>query len=287
MSEPPQLDGVRHDYVDAGGLRVHVALAGPEDAPPVVLLHGWPQNWWAWRQIIPDLAASFRVIVVDLRGHGWSEAPPSGYEKEQLASDVLATLDALGVDSVTWIGHDWGAWAGLIAAVRQPQRISRMLTLGIPHLWTPPHPSRLLILGYQGPISLPIIGPRVADPMVRAILQAGRGGERLSAADVDLFADHIPAAVTVAMYRTFLTREVLPFALGRYAHRTLEVPTTHLVGARDLVTKGIPTGVAHGQPNLNVEVLDGVAHWIPEQRPQAIVDWAHSVRSVGGDRPRK
>jgi pimeloyl-ACP methyl ester carboxylesterase len=277
MSEPPRLAGVRHDHVNAGGLRMHVALAGPEDAPPVVLVHGWPQNWWAWREVIPDLAESFRVIAVDLRGHGWSEAPADGYEKERLTADVLAALDALGVDSVTWIGHDWGAWSGFIAALREPRRISRMLTLGIPHMWMPPDPRQLGLLSYQGPLSLPIVGPRVAGPMARAILQAGRGGERLSAADVDLFADHIPPAVTVAMYRTFLTREALPFVRGRYAHRTLEVPSTHLVGSRDLVARGVAPGVVRGQPNLRVEVLDGVAHWIPEQRPRAIVDWARGV----------
>jgi pimeloyl-ACP methyl ester carboxylesterase len=263
--------------VDAAGLRTHVALAGPEDGPAVVLVHGWPQNWWAWREVIPELAKSFRVIAVDLRGHGWSEAPPAGYEKEQLASDIFATLDALGVDTVAWIGHDWGAWAGFLAAVREPRRISRMLTLSIPHLWTPPHPRRLGLLAYQGPLSLPVVGPRVAGPVSRAILQVGRGGERLSAADVNLFADHIPAAVTVAMYRTFLTREVPPFVRGRYAHSTLEVPTTNLVGARDLVARGMSDGVVPGQPNLRVETLDGVAHWIPEQRPQAIIDWALSV----------
>ena len=231
MGEPPQLAGVRHEYVDTGGVRIHVALAGPEDGPPVVLLHGWPQNWWAWREVIPEIAKDFRVIAPDLRGHGWSEAPAGGYAKEQLTSDMLATLDALGVGRVTWIGHDWGAWIGFLAALREPQRIERMLAIGLPHMWIPPHPRSLRLLTYQGPLSLPFVGPRVADRMVRAILQAGRGSERLSAADVNLFAEHIPSAVTVAMYRTFLMREVPAVARGLYARRTLEVPTTNLVGA--------------------------------------------------------
>ncbi len=185
-------------------------------------------------------------------------------------------LDSLGVPRVTWVGHDWGAWIGFLAALRDPARIERMLTIGIPHMWTPPHPRGLGLLAYQGPISLPIIGPRIAPRMVRAILQAGRGGERLPAGDVALFADHLPAAVTVAMYRTFLTREVLPVLRGRYSRRTLEVPTTHLTGSRDLVTRGTTSGAVPGQPRLAVEVLDGVAHWIPEQRPQAIIDWVRA-----------
>jgi pimeloyl-ACP methyl ester carboxylesterase len=277
MGEPPQLAGVRHEYVDTGGVRIHVALAGPEDGPPVVLLHGWPQNWWAWREVIPEIAKDFRVIAPDLRGHGWSEAPAGGYAKEQLTSDMLATLDALGVGRVTWIGHDWGAWIGFLAALREPQRIERMLAIGLPHMWIPPHPRSLRLLTYQGPLSLPFVGPRVADRMVRAILQAGRGSERLSAADVNLFAEHIPSAVTVAMYRTFLMREVPAVARGLYARRTLEVPTTNLVGARDLVTRGMSSGAVPSQPDLTVEILDGVAHWIPEQRPQRIIDWANGA----------
>jgi pimeloyl-ACP methyl ester carboxylesterase len=275
MGEPPELPGVRHEYVDAGGLRMHVALAGPADAPPVLLVHGWPQCWWSWRHVIPALAERFRVIAVDLRGHGWSQAPASGYEKEQLASDMLALLDAMAIERVTWIGHDWGAWTGFLAALRAPERVERMLAVCILHPWVKPDVRRLaVLLSYQGPISLPFAGPRVADRMVRAILQAGRGGERLAASDVALFAEHIPPAVTVAMYRTFLTREILPLAKGRYAGAVLDVPTTVILGGSDAVTRGTPAGPVAGQPQLHVEVLDRVAHWVPEQRPQAIIDWA-------------
>jgi pimeloyl-ACP methyl ester carboxylesterase len=277
VGEPPELTGVRHEYVDAGGLRTHVALAGPDDAPPVLLVHGWPQSWWAWRQVIPTLAERFRVIAVDLRGHGWSEAPAAGYAKEQLASDMLAVLDALAIERVTWIGHDWGGWTGFLAALRAPERIERLLALCIPHPWVKPDLRRLaVLLSYQGPISLPIVGPRVADPMVRRLLQTGRGGDRLQARDVALFAEHIPPAVTVAMYRTFLTREIVPLAKGRYANAALQVPTTLMVGRADAVTGGTTPGPVEGQPRLHVEVLDRVAHWVPEQRPQAVIDWAQA-----------
>lgn len=273
MDEPPDLAGVRHDYVDAAGLRMHVAVAGLEDAPPVVLVHGWPQNWWSWRDVIPALAERFRVIVPDLRGHGWSEAPASGYDKEQLASDLLALLDALGIERATWVGHDWGGWTGFLAALRAPQRFERLLALCIPHPWTAPHPRQLALLGYQGPISMPLLGRRVATPMIRTVLQAGRGEERLSALDIAVFAEQIPPRVTVAMYRTFLTQEMLSIVRGRYAREVLDVPTTLLIGDRDLVTKGISPRGVDGQPRLRIGSLGGVAHWVPEQRPQAVVDW--------------
>lgn len=273
VGPPPDLVGVRHDYLDAGGLRTHVALAGPDDAPPVMLVHGWPQHWWSWRHVIPHAAASHRVIVPDLRGFGWTEAPAGGYDKEQLATDLLALLDALGIDKVTWIGHDWGGWTGMLAALKAPDRIRRALIVSVPHPWLSPHPRQLALLAYQGPISLPVIGVQAAQRMVPRILQAGRGNDRLAASDVELFAEHIPPRVTVAMYRTFLTRELLPIARGRYAHAKLALPTTVMYGDRDLVTRGLEPGPVQGQRELQVERVEGVAHWIPEQRPQAVIDW--------------
>ena len=273
MSQPPQIAGVEHEYVDAGGLRTHVALAGPADGPPILLVHGWPQNWWIWREVIPALAGRYRLIAPDLRGFGWTEVPGTGYAKEQLVTDLLALMDALGVERFTWVGHDWGAWTGYLAALRAPDRLERLLAMSVPHLWTPRHPRQLLLLSYQGPISLPLLGRTLARRMVPGILQSGRGSQRLTAEEVALFADHIPPAVTVAMYRTFLTRELLPIARGRYARARLEVPTTTMVGGRDLVTRGLRPGPVEGQPQLQVEVIDGVAHWLPELRPDAVVSW--------------
>ncbi len=275
VAAPPSLADVTHEFVDVGGLRMHVALAGAADAPPLLLVHGWPQNWWAWRSVMPRLAERYRVIAPDLRGHGWTEAPARGYEKDQLAADLLGLLDSLGLERVTWIGHDWGAFAGFLAALRSPERIDRMLALCIPHLWVPRDPRQLgVMLGYQGPISLPFLGPRVAPALVRRINQVGRFGQKLSPADLAVYADHLPPHVTVAMYRTFLTRELLPIVRGRFQSQVLAVPTTVVVGGRDLVTRTVRAGAVEGQPQLEVRVVEGVAHWVPEQRPDVVVEWA-------------
>lgn len=270
----PELPGVRHEHVDAGGLRTHVALAGPADGPPVLLVHGWPQHWWVWRDVIGALAAAGRrVVCPDLRGHGWSDAPADGYEKEQLADDLLALLDALGIDRATWVGHDWGGFVSMLAALRAPERADRLLLLGIPHLWGPRDPRALLLLGYQGPIATPGLGPfAIRHGMVPRILRRARVAGTYTAAEIDAYDAVVRARpwVTVAMYRTFLTREALPIVRGRYARQTLQVPSTLIVGGRDLVTATMRPGRVAGQPNLTVERLDGVGHFLPEEAPALV-----------------
>ncbi|MCW2967164.1 MAG: alpha/beta hydrolase fold protein [Solirubrobacteraceae bacterium] len=276
LQTPPELDGVRHEWVDAGGLRTHVALAGPEDAPPLLLVHGWPQHWWAWREVIPELARSHRVICPDLRGHGWTDAPSSGYDKEQLATDLLALLDALAIEKVTWAGHDWGAFAGALAALRAPERFDRLVMMAIPPPFSRSRDPRtlLLLLGYQVPLSTPLFGRFISrHGFAGQILQRGRARGRFTDEEVRTFDDVFRARphVSVAMYRTFLTCELVPLVRGRYADLRLEVPSTLLVGGKDLVTASVSAGPFPGQPKLAVEVVDGVGHFLPEEDPAAVL----------------
>src|SRR3954462_2715481 len=106
----PPCDGVSHAAVDVGGLRLHYAEAGGGE--PLVLLHGWPQHWWEWRHVIAPLAERYRVICPDIRGLGWSEGRGIGarmddYSLRALTADLVGLLDALGLDRVRLVGHDW------------------------------------------------------------------------------------------------------------------------------------------------------------------------------------
>jgi haloacetate dehalogenase len=111
MGKNPEPVGVTHGWADANGIRVHFVQAGSSSAPPVVLLHGFPQSWLMWRLILPELATHFRVIAPDLRGYGDSAKPGgvAGYDKGTMAADVHALLAQLGVGCHLLIGHDRGA----------------------------------------------------------------------------------------------------------------------------------------------------------------------------------
>jgi len=100
-------------YVNIGLLRLHAVIGG--DGPPL-LVHGWPETWYAWRLLMPALARGFSVVAVDQRGIGLSDIPAGGYDTGTLASDLVALMDALGHRRFAVAGHDTGLWIGYALA---------------------------------------------------------------------------------------------------------------------------------------------------------------------------
>ena len=282
----PHLAGVSHRTVDVGGLRVHVAEAGQGE--PLVLLHGWPQHWWCWRRVVPLLQDSYRLVVPDLRGHGWTDAPGTGYDKEQLATDLLGLLDALELPRVGLVGHDWGGWTGFLAALRAPERFSALLALGIVHPFQRPTVGRALQswrLAYQVALSTPVLAERVlqASPvLVEAVVRAGtvrRSGDDAETRTYgEVLQDPSRARASSQLYREFVLREGLPVALGRYRGTRLTVPTRLVVGDGDPVaTPALLEGWQGCATDMQVEVLPGVGHFVPEEAPEEVARRARAL----------
>ncbi|MEU5566202.1 alpha/beta fold hydrolase [Micromonospora musae] len=98
------------------------------DGPTVVLLHGYPQTWYSWRKVMPELSRRYTVVAPDLRGAGGSDAPADGYDKKSLARDVHGLLAQLGLDeSVRMIGHDIGAMVAYSYAAQYPESVERLV----------------------------------------------------------------------------------------------------------------------------------------------------------------
>ena len=300
LSDLPAVPGVDHELVETSRLRMHVARAGNE-GPPLVLLHGWPQNWYCWRHVIPRLAERYRVICPDLRGLGWSDAPPRGYEKESLASDVLALLDALELDRVFLIGHDWGAYAGFLLCLREPERVERYVALNDVHPWLRPSPRDALHawrLWYQPVLATPGVGARLLrnrPSFAKRLIRAWSASDVWTEQELDVFADRLReprrAKASARYYRTFLLRELPPTLAGRYRGRTLRTPTLFLFGADDGVVRPYQLrGFERHAPQMRLELIPGVGHFTPEEAPdlvarRAIEHFERGSREGGAPRP--
>lgn len=287
QGQPPELEGVSHRYVEVPGARLHVAEAG--EGSPVLCLHGWPQHWWVWREVIPALAGEHRVICPDLRGFGWSEAPPGPYEISELAADMVALLDELGLDEVDLIGHDWGGYTGFLLCLDAPERIRNYLALGIVHPWfEPPKPSpqALQRAAYQFILATPFLGEgvlRFQPGFVKLVLRRGAHPTmRWSEEDLTRYADsfrprdHALAASHV--YRSFLLRELPRLKKGHYRSRRSSVPTRILTGEADPVVRmGIMAGYEPYADDMSVEEIAGCGHFIAEEKPELVVERARAL----------
>ncbi|MCX5602473.1 alpha/beta hydrolase [Streptomyces phaeochromogenes] len=112
-------------YVDTDDLRLHAVTGG--QGPPLLLLAGWPQTWYAWRLLMPSLAQDFQVVAVDPRGVGLSDKPFGGYDTGTLARDMVALMDSLGHQRFAMVGHDVGMWTGYALAADHPGRLDRLV----------------------------------------------------------------------------------------------------------------------------------------------------------------
>jgi pimeloyl-ACP methyl ester carboxylesterase len=293
VTEPPHVEGVSHRTVRARGIDFHLAEAGSGD-DVVLCLHGWPQHWYEWRHLMPALADRHRVLALDLRGFGWSDAPRDGYEKEEMATDVLAVLDELGLERVKLVGHDWGGWIGFLLCLRAPQRFERFLALNIVPPWvgvraTVPH---LWRFWYQWTIIAPGVGYRLhrRGDFVPRVLAGGSTvrevwDEATLRAFADTFMEPSRARAAVQVYRVFNLREVGPIVRGRYAEQRLTVPTRLLFGSEDFVLRPqMLAGYQRHVEEMAVELVPGCGHFIADERPELVAERAREFFAGNGAR---
>jgi pimeloyl-ACP methyl ester carboxylesterase len=231
-----------------------------------------------WRKVIGDLARDHRVLAPDLRGAGWSDAPPGSYSKMGLAEDVDRLLDELGVASCAVVGHDWGALVAWLLAVHAPQRVERLVAFSNVHLWprrTNLTPRAALSITYQFPLAAPVVGERIgARAMANLVFRlVGRG---IAPEDAQLFAGQYErrahAAAASALYRTFLTREAGQLFGGHYADRRVEQPVLLATGRHDpVVTPGRQEGGEDHAPNMRKAVIEGAGHFVVDEKPEEVV----------------
>lgn len=286
----PVVEGVTHRFVDVRGIRFHVADAGAGE--PVVLLHGFPQHWYAWHRLVPELAGSFRLLCLDLRGCGWSDAPPAGYDTKSRAADVLAVMDELGLDRVRLIGHDTGGWLGFMLCLYAPQRFSSYLAINTSHPW----PQRRFGLPlyawrfwYTAFWEYPHLGRRVLrhwPGFTRFMLR--HWVKDKNTWDPNDLAQFVAAHQDPARSRAgeqqmwqFVLHDIPAIARGHFRKLHLTVPTLMLTGDVDPVSPPTaPEAVAPYADDLTMRTVVG-GHLLPEESPSAVADAARELFRAG------
>ena len=289
-AEPPPIPGVRRSFVKARGVRFHVTEAGAEDGAAVVALHGWPQHHYAWRDLLANPPEGLRIIAPDLPGYGWSGPPPHRWMKEEVAGDVLALMDALELDRVVLMGHDWGGYVGHLMVLRAPSRLSGYLALNIAHPWqTPrtllPHMWRFLL--YQPAIAafgmVLMQRTRFIETAIRASLT---NRSAMSAKDIrwfgDRFRDPVCARAATDTYRTFWLREI-PANAGQPETRRSTVPTRALFGTDDkAIHVALAAEATANAEDYRLEPVPNCGHFIADERPELVRDrLVQLARQVG------
>jgi pimeloyl-ACP methyl ester carboxylesterase len=272
----PHVEGVRHRDVHARGARFHVAEAGPDDGPPVVLLHGWPQHWYEWRDAMPALArAGAHVVAPDLRGFGWSEITEHGYRKPQLAADVLAILDALRIDRFALAGHDWGGFVAFLLGLEHPERVERLLLINTGHGFVKRDLKTLR--AQAGFWYMPLLGtPGVGPALVRRgiherLLMSGAVRGAWTDEDRRIFMDRTDPHVTQQVYGSFVYTEALP-AMLRRERRRLQPKTLFLHGDADpAIRPDFIRGLEDHADDYRLELLPGLGHFCIEEAPDVVV----------------
>lgn len=125
---------VEHGYADSGGVKIHYASLGK--GPLIVMIHGFPDFWYTWRDQMEALSADHQVVAIDLRGYNLSDKPKGveNYDMRLLVGDVAAVIKHLGRDKAIIVGHDWGGAIAWTFTMALPQMVDRLIILNLPHL---------------------------------------------------------------------------------------------------------------------------------------------------------
>ena len=284
--DPVYIDGPwAHRSVSANGTRFHVAERG--DGPLVLLLHGFPEFWWAWRHQLTSLSeAGFRAVAVDLRGYGGSDKPPRGYDLITAAADAAGLVRSLGEANAVIVGHDWGGLIGWTTAAYFPKVVRRLAVISVPH----PLRVRSAVLadprgqgrrsGYALGFQLPVLPERQltrshAERVGRLLRTwSGPGWPDPEAERRYRAAMSVPSVAHSALeyHRWFVRSRFRPDGLryARHMRAPIQAPTLHLHGTLD--TCVLPA-TARGSGRYvdgpyRWRLLDGTGHFPHEERPE-------------------
>ena len=290
VSWPPLPDGsltsarVRHRMIDVGDVRLNVVEAGPEAGPPVLFLHGFPETSSGWRHQLGHIAAAgYHCLVPDQRGYGDSDKPAEveAYRMDHLLADVIGLLDALKLQTVDVVCHDWGGVVGWMLAMEHPERVGRLVVLNAPHPATFRRelrkPGQLLKSWYMAFFQIPWLPERLMTAFGQDMLRTTIVNAFTQPAVLDLdelaawlaeFPDARAMGPPIHWYRATF-RYDLRTAEARI--RPIERPTLLLWGMLDhVLSPAIAEGLDEWVPGIQVKRIPDAGHFVQHEQPSKV-----------------
>jgi pimeloyl-ACP methyl ester carboxylesterase len=297
--------GLQHHYLAANGARFHVVEAGT--GPVVLLLHGFPESWSAWRFQLPALAAAgYRAVAMDLRGYGESDKPPRGYDPATLAGDTAGVIRTLGCRDAVVVGHGWGGYVAWAVAVLRPDCVRALCAVAAPHpvrlVGSACRPSAAPAIGHLLAMQLPWLPERRirrADYIERHLSSwAAPGSAFPTSAVVERYREALalwPSPHCALEYHRWLVRSRLRAdgrAFAATMRRLVDVPVLQISGGLDrAVPRSALTRSASAVcgPYRHTSISEA-GHFPHEETPEeftsTLLEWLSQSAPTGVDPPR-
>jgi pimeloyl-ACP methyl ester carboxylesterase len=268
-------------YIEAGAVRLHAVIGG--DGPPLLLIHGWPETWYAWRMVMPTLAEDFEVIAIDQRGIGLSDKPRDGYDIGTLANDLVALMDALGHDEFALYGTDTGMPIAHALAADHPERVARLvvseaflpgIASALPLFVPPILNARLWHLMFNqlpGEVNEALVSGR-EEIFFGAEFAASAGTTKLPDDAVKYYIDML-AADPEALRGSFEFYRAISTSAAQNEgrkDRRLTMPVLAM-GGEESGRENAANAMKLVADDVETVVLSGAGHWVAEQAPQELL----------------
>ncbi len=274
---------LEHRFIETNGIRLHTILAGEENGQPLVMLHGFPEFWYGWREQIPYFVRQgYRVIVPDQRGYNLSDKPKkiADYHIDKLAADIVGLLDTLGIDKTVLVGHDWGAMVTWWLAASYPERLERAVALNVPHpnvfqstIWG--SPKQMLKSWYAATFQIPGLPERIGKINN---WQLGVNLMQKFSAHPDTFSAEDMVRYTEAWSRPQAMRSMLNWyrvfmrQWPQLKNPHVEIPMLLIWGAQDVALSR-----EMARPSIDEYCRDGhlvfieeATHWVQHDEPERV-----------------
>ena len=268
--------GAESQFAQVNGIRMHYVKMG--EGPLLILLHGWPETWYEWRNVIPGLSSEFTVIAPDLRGLGLSEKTETGYDKHTIANDVAALINHLGKRPAIVVGHDMGGKVAYVLSLLYPELVNKLILVDCMPPGTEnmdPAKGGMWHYGFHMAAEFPemLTKGREREYISAQMTSWLHQKDALTQDALDEYAKHYasPGGMTAGFNYYRALPDDAQF-IAAYADRKFAMPVLTVAGGRYAVSDNLFKAMRQKADNLKGVIAEESGHFVPEEAPAFLTE---------------